>query len=226
MRVETQRCREFNHPEVALDLESDALALHANVLLGSIENLVANGEVLKPGETFQFGWLTLQIRALDADRLTLFEPDFRSPTVEYVPGANAAIRHMMVQLFTLDSFGIERARMMMPNMRQTVMACERFADAPIFFMTRNEPINHTDDSGWYMGCMDPDHDHNTHETLDCLTLYEAVLKRSDIAQWIMLPTEAKVFLSPNGAPKVWIGEDRCALQPASFVDELVKNDML
>lgn len=226
MRVQTQRCSDFNHPEFVLDLENDALELHANVLLNSIENMVAGGEVLKPGETFQFGWLTLEIRAFDAGRLTLFEPDLRAFPIEYTPGANAAIRHMMVQLFTLDSFGIERARMLIPKMRETVMVCDRFADAPVFFMTRNDPINHTGDTGWYMGCMDPEHDHDTREHLECISLYEAVLKRSDIAQWIVLPTEAKVFLNRDDAPKVWLGDEKCVLQPGSFVDELVRTKIL
>jgi len=224
MRVETQSCKNFNHPEFVLDLESEALSVHAGVLLRSIESLVAKGEVLRPGETFQFGWLTLQIRSFDADCLTLFEPDMRSLPIEYVPGANTAIRHMMTQLFTLDSFGIARATMRIPNMHQTVMVCDRFATTPVFFLTRNEPIAHQDDSGWYMGCMDPDHDHDTRENLTCITLYEAFVKRNDIHQWLIFPTETKVFLNRANPPKVWIGDEKFALQAGSFVEEMFKKD--
>ena len=225
MLVETQRCKQFNHREFALELEDEALELHAHFLLRTIESMVERGEVLKPGETFQFGWLTLQIRALDDRRLTLFEPDLHSLPIEYIRGANAAIRHMMVQLFTLDSFAIERARMLIPNMRQTVMVCDRFATAPIFFMTRNDPIAHQEDTGWYMGCMDPDHDHDTRENLNCITLYEAFLKRNDIHPWLIFPTDTKIFLNRKDPPKVWIGEQRFKLQSGSFVDEMLKQNI-
>ncbi|MEI6235206.1 MAG: hypothetical protein WCT04_19280 [Planctomycetota bacterium] len=222
MRVTTTACTQFNHPEFVLDLANEALLLHANVLLRSIESLVAKGEVLRPGETFQFGWLTLQIRQFDKEFLTLYEPDMKSFPIEYVPGANVAIQHMMMQLFALDSFGIQRAHMLVPNMHQTVMTCDRFATAPVFFMTRNEPINHTGDTGWYMGCMAPDHDHDTRENLELTTLYDAFLKRNDIYQWLIFPTEAKIFLNRNQAPKVWIGEEKFPLIAESFVDEYFK----
>ncbi len=218
MVVSTQTCRKFDHPEFVLELENDALAQHARVLLGSIENLVARGEVLNPGETFQFGWITLQIRALDAGRLTLYEPDMVSSPIEYIPGANKTILQMMLQLFTLDSFDIERARMAVPNFRQTAMVCNQFAKAPIFFMTRNEPILHVNDSGWYMGCMNPEHVHENQENLECMTLYDAFLKRKEIQHWLTFPIETKIFINHASPPKVWIGTERCKLVPGSFVE--------
>ncbi len=220
MRIETHSCKKYNHREFAIDIESDALSAHAAVLMRSIEDMVARGEVLKPGETFQFGWLILKIQPLDDTWLTLTEPDQKSEPIQYVPNANGAILHTMHQLFTLDSFGIERARMMMPNMREKAIVCDRFQDTAMFFMTRNEPFQ-PGDSGWYMGCLDPDHDHNTHTNLSCISLYEAFLKRNAIHNWIVFPTESKIVLIPGSAPKVWIGQEAFKILPGSFVEKMI-----
>lgn len=223
MRVETQSCKNYGHSEFVLELGSDAFADAANNLMRSIEEMVARGEVLKPGETFQYGWLVLKIQRYDETRLTLFEPDMESLPIEFVANANNAILHTMHQLFTLDSFGIERARMKMPSMRQKAIVCDRFADTEVFFMTRNEAFQ-ADDSGWYMGCLDPDHDHDSHANLSCVPLYDVVLKRNEIHNWIAFPTDAKIVLMQSGVPKVWIGEEKFEILPGSFVEQALKKN--
>src|SRR6185295_20113284 len=91
MLISTHKCSEHNHPEFVQDLESGEFAVQAEQFLHIIEAMVAAGEVFKPLDPFQIGWMEGEVRQFDEKRLTLFEPDMKSFPLVLVSGATNSI---------------------------------------------------------------------------------------------------------------------------------------
>ena len=178
--------------------------------------MVHGGSVFRAGETFQYGWMLTLVQQRDDGTLTLHEPDMKSMPIEFVPGVTETVRHMMLQLFTLDSFSVDRADMSIPTVRQSAIACQRYRDGNGFMMDRAEPSDDLD-SGWCIACADEACDHSDPNNLRRISLYEIFLGRPEIRDWITFPigsmiqrTDDAIHVFRDGTPLTLI--------KGSFVD--------
>lgn len=125
---------------------------------------------------------------------------------------------MLRQLYTLDSYGIDRGRIDFPTLDQRAIICRNFQAAKKIHLARNKgcPPN---DSGWFFGCFELPCDHNNASYLQSLSLLDAVSLRPQTANWLALPGEVHVILAPGEKPVVELDGSDLKLTPGSFVDQ-------
>jgi hypothetical protein len=218
MRITTTRCKAHNHPEFVLEADSQVPDSHLIDLAQTMEEMVAAGSVFRPEQTFEVGWMTTQVARFDAARLTLLEPDMKAMPIRWVPGVTETLRHKMVHVFTLDSFSL-RDEMTMASIRQAMIVCTGYAVAE-FFMARSEPRDR--DSGWFVGCLDKDHDHNDPANLRCVSLYEAYLQQPGIQNFPLFPVGTMVVNDREKGLTVLKDDEPLRLVPGSFLDAWLK----
>jgi len=215
----TSRCHEFDHPEFKLMCDPQGIAeAHILSLVSGLEAMVAEGSVFQPDDRFHYGWVQTKVRELEDGMLTLDEPDMKSMPINYVPGITETLRHMMLQLFTADSFGIDRADLDFPSLRQSGIACRQYSQGEWLMMARAEPTDELD-SGWFIGCGDKSCDHNDSKNLQRLSLYEVFLNRPQIRDWVSLPFGALLQQKPNVLPVLFLEGQPQKIEPGSFLDQ-------
>lgn len=187
----------------------------------TVEAMVQNGTVFSVGETLLYGWMYTLVQRLTDNTLTLHEPDMRSMPIRFVPGVTETIRHTMLQLFALDSFGVDRSEMDVPTIRHSAIVCSRFGEGAGLIMDRSVPSDGAD-SGWFVGCANDDCDHNDVKNLRRISLYEVYLARPEIVYWVAFPCNTAVLRTDDCAPQVFRDGAPVALIPGSFMDELWK----
>lgn len=188
--LETRSCHQHGHPEFALELGEEVLELDAEWLRATLEGLVAQGHRFRPGETLQLGWSITRIGPLEHGRLTLLEPDFESLPTHFVPGATRTLLHLRLQRSVAESLGV--AEPAFPSLRQSAIVCSRLARAHPLWLDRALPQGM--DSGWFMGCADESHDHQSARSLERLSLYEVALQQPAVVPYLALPPGLQLLL--------------------------------
>lgn len=221
MRVETKNCSKHGHPEFILEVKDDQIPeIYINAFIETLESMVADGSVFKPGENLQNGWMLTRVEEAKDGKLTLHEPDMKSMPVKFVPGVTETLRHKMFQLFTLDSFGIDRSQIQIPLIGQTAIVCNNFdQDGELLLAREEDEDNH---SGWTFICLDESHDHEKEGNLSLISLYEAMVRRPFIVAWMYFPVGSQIVLKPDELPMVFLKDKQLNIQPGSYLDELWK----
>jgi len=99
------------------------------------------------------------------------------------------LRHLRLQKSVVESVGLENI-LAFPNIRQSGIICSRHQDSIDFVMDRSKSENQ--DSGWFVGCEDPNHNHNDPANLQRTSLYELVLAKPDCIPFLALPEHSFV----------------------------------
>lgn len=216
MVITTTKCSQFKHPEFVLEAdEAHVPDVYLKEVVQTLEGMVADGSVFRPGQTVQVGWMVTQVHAHSASHMTLFEPDMRAVPIQWVPGITETLRQMMLQLFMLDSVSL-RSQMVMPTVQQSLIACTRYSEAD-FFMTRSKG-NSDRDSGWFIGCLDETHDHNDPANLRCVSLYEAYLHQRGLQGFISFPLETMLVMDQRNGMKLFKDGEELIIKPGTFLD--------
>ena len=222
MQVSTQHCREYDHPEFVIEVDETRIPdEQIKLFIQNLEGLVAGGRVFQPQETFKLGWMTTEVRAYEGSRLTLYEPDMKSWPIRFVPGISESLHQEMMQVFFIDSLAIPRQEMEIPDIRQSAMVCSRYQEARDLFLARSEPFEKTD-SGWFVGCLDDDHDHEEVENLTVVTLYQAFLSRPEIEVWASFPRGTLIALEEGLVPRITRDDIPLDIQPGSFLERMIR----
>jgi hypothetical protein len=223
MVIVTDTCRRHGHPEFVLEAdEAHVPAIYLENIAQTLQRMVAQGSVFRPGETFQIGWMLTRVESYGGDRLTLTEPDMKSLPARFIPGISETLRQMMLQLFMLDSVSL-RAEIDMPTLRHSLVACTRYAD-PAFYLTRSATADPTD-SGWFVGCLADDHNHHDPANLTRVSLYEAFLRQPAIQGFLAFPRESLIAIDPRAGVRIYKGERPLQVEPGSFLDAWMKRLM-
>ena len=224
MTVRTTRCQSVGHREVALEADvAQVPAGSLHELAATIEELVLAGSVFHPGETFQVGWMLTRIMPVDDRTLTLHEPDFANFPPAFVPSVTQTLRTMMLQVFMLDSVGL-KPEMKTPSMTDGAMVCTNL-EHDRFMMHRFAPRSAAD-SGWYIGCLREDHDHEDPANIQVISLYEAVLRKRTIESFLTFPEECTIYMGQAEGLKLTRYGKPLTVRQDSFLDRLHKRTHL
>ncbi len=224
MIVSTTRCKDYGHPEFVLEMDDRAVPhQHVSQVIETIEGMVARGSVFTPGETFQIGWMITRVQRYDEGRLTLFEPDMRTFPMAFVPGVTGTLRQMMLQLSFIDSLAVPRGDMDIPSVCQSAVACKKYPGARSLLLLRGKPHGPRD-SGWFIGCLDEDHNHEGKDNLVLVSLYEAFLKQNQIQGWMAFPAETAIALQDGDTPKVFRDGKELGIVTDSFLARLLERN--
>jgi hypothetical protein len=216
----TSRCHLSAHPEILVSYaESGVIPDDVDNLIRTLEAMVATGSVFAPGETIQVGWLYDQFREQGQGVLTLYEPDLKAFPVSWVPGITNTLVTKRLQLDVADSFGL-REQAEFTTFRHSCLICSQFRAGIDFLMSRVSPENAI--SGWFIGCLDERHDHNSTNHLLCLSTYELITRvSSSPLSYLALPPDVVVEVK-NELPRVALSDKPLEIARGSFVEALYR----
>lgn len=190
----TSTCQMHGHPEIELEFESN-VALDVDVAFFSkyLADEVAKGTKYKPGQLIQIGWIIDRIEN-NGQRLTLAEPDFDAFPIQFARGVTNTFRDLRLQKSVAESVGLE-GTLNFPSLLQSGIVCSRLEDRADFIMDRVEPKDRV--SGWFIGCAEPTHDHNTPQNLSRESLYKVVLSKPECIPFLALPPGSSVLMKDD-----------------------------
>lgn len=223
MRITTTKCSQLGHPEFVLEADDVQVpSAYLTNVVQTIEEMVKGGSVFKPGQTFQIGWSLTLVEQL-GELLSLAEPDMESFPIKWTKGITSTLRQMMLQLVMLDSVGL-RQEMDAPSIQQSLVACTRY-DEQSFFMSRSH-CSSGSDSGWFIGCMNDDHDHQEPANLKCISIYEAFLNQRGIQGFASFPVGSMIAVNGDHELKLFKEGAELGILPGSFLDEWTRKQGL
>jgi hypothetical protein len=111
---------------------------------------------------------------------------------------------------------------MFPSLQQSCLVCARSKDRVDFAMERFAPSNN--DSGWYLGCTDTDHDHNNPDNLRRISLYELACDVPASVPFFALPKRSVVEVAADTFSFIYEGR-RVFPKRDSFLHQYFQNLM-
>lgn len=217
MVISTTNCKKHGHLEIALNYDaSTVLNVDAKWLIHWIEDSVSRGAKFLPEQSLQLGWIYLEIRQRTDGTLGFFEPDFKSLPIKFVDSVSLTLSHLRVQKSVAESLGLEN-EINFSSLRHSAIVCNQFT-AGDFILSREKPTG--SDSGWFFGCLDNNHDHNSAENLRRASLYEAALRHNErIIPYLALPHGIIATVNDKAPTFLRNGEILRTL-PGSYLDRL------
>jgi hypothetical protein len=217
MQVTTTGCAKHGHPEFILDI-GDALDVDGRWLVEYLEEAVAEGERFKVGETFAIGWMVTKVFAAGSTKLTLHEPDMKSMPIQWVPSVRTTLMHLRVQRSIAESVGLED-ELELSTILSSAIVCTELENATGVVLSRAEPQEN--DSGWFVGCTSPRHDHNDPSTLDRTSLYQLAILAPGAIGFLGLPAGIQVVVRPGNAPVIERNGKRLPIKPRSYLAQKI-----
>jgi hypothetical protein len=220
----TTTCAGHDHSEFTLRFLRDVpVPGLEKMLLGYLENAVATGTRFKPGQTVQLGWATLRLTQRDDGTLGVLEPDLKTE-LKWIESVDQSLLETWRHKEVLDSLGLlERANY--PRQALQAIVCSRAFEAPAFMMGRTAASAPTD-SGWFVGCMDDAHDHQSPDALTVVPLIEIAVKVPPLTQFFALPEGSDVVVTGPGRlrARVFLEGEEIKPREGSYLDALNRQD--
>jgi hypothetical protein len=215
MRIATTQCNKYGQPEFSLALEQNKI-LEADIqwLVRWLESEVAAGKRFKSGETIQIGWMLTKVESFEDGMLKVCEPDMVSFPIKFIDSVTTTLNHLRFQKMVAESVGVADQLLFSP-LNHSAISCNWFKEHIGFFMERFEPKG--SDSGWFIGCDDPNHDHQNSNNLERKSLYELITRcEKRIMQYLALPTGISVYVR-DGAPSFYREQVQLPILPNSYL---------
>jgi hypothetical protein len=217
MQVKTTRCGRHGHPELVFDI-GDAPETDGRWLVEFLEEAVAEGERFAAGETVAIGWMVTRVADAGDGLLTLHEPDMESMPIVWIPSVRTTLMHLRVQRAIAESVGLED-ELDFPTIRQSAVVCTDVEDAIGLVLSRAKPDG--GDSGWFVGCNEPAHDHADPKNLDRTSLYQIALAAPASVGFLALPAGVQVIARPGAAPHLERNGKRLPIKPRSYLAQKI-----
>jgi hypothetical protein len=215
MKGITTNCSKYGQQEISVAYEQEKV-LESDVkwLLEWLESEVTNGRRFLPSETIQIGWMLTKLEPFGDGILKIYEPDMKSFPVKFVDSVTHTLTHLRFQKMVAESIGVAD-ELSFPPLNHSAVTCNRFREHVGIFMDRLKPKD--SDSGWFIGCDDPNHDHQDRNNLRRKSLYELVVRHEQsIISYLALPAGISVHIR-DGVPSFRRGEKQLAILPNSFL---------
>jgi hypothetical protein len=197
--------------------ETLALDQDVQLLASNLEELRARGEVYRSGETIQIGWTLLRFEALGRD-LNLCEPDWTGNLpITFVAGVTNTVVHLRQQKDVVDSVGLSES-LAFPVINQSAIVCSK-VESGIGLMVRHP--GQGSDSGWFLGCVDSEHNHDDSKELRRLSLYEAACSARECIKFFALPPGIEILFDSEHRFAIWFDGEECRVRPGSYLAHLI-----
>ena len=217
----TTTCGRHGHAEFTLVIDEPLPVPGLETILVSyFEDNVAGGTVFKAGETVQFGWAMLRLIQRSDGTLGVEEVDRRSGG-RWCERVGNTLMETWVQQQVALSVGAEPE---FPRQGQSAIVCTNLVPgADDYMMSRSEPTA-PDDSGWFIGCCDDDHDHNTLENLSKGGLLAVGRTLPFLVQFFALPFETNLHVAASAgrpSPTIYIDGQPRTPRADSYLASLI-----
>ena len=211
--------RKFGQPEFVFSVD-DGLLSDADVqwFRSALEGMVAAGEKFKAGQTLLVGPVLLRLEAAEGGRLRVLEPDMKSMPFKYVPSVSNTINMVRRQRYTADSLGATRDISFAP-LHLPLLVTQDALKAPMILMMRNSREGMG--TGWVLSDAQSKRS-LAEEKLQAVSVYEAVLQRPELVDFLALPDQFSVLVVSRKQFSVF--KDGKPVEPAagSYLDRLAK----
>jgi hypothetical protein len=188
-------------------------------LLHWLEERVAAGELFKPGESIQIGWMHTRIFGRPGGTLGILEPDFASVPINWNDSVSLTLRHLWIHKEVAVGAGLAD-QASFPSYRQSAIICRFLKGADTILMYR-QPATEAD-SGWFIGCHSDSHDHQNPTELQCLSLYETAVRHDQrFIPYLALPAGTYV-VAGAGVPFISVEDRVVEFAPGSLLAEWSK----
>ncbi|HEV2696301.1 MAG TPA: hypothetical protein VG347_25680 [Verrucomicrobiae bacterium] len=183
-------------------------------LLKWIESGVVGGRRFRPEQKVQIGWSWLEVRQRSDGTLAFFEPDFKSMPLKFIDSVTNTLLHLMLQKYVAESLGLE-GEITIPPLVHSAIVCDVFGSTKGFIMSRVAP--NASDSGWFFGCDNESHDHDSSAVLRRVSLYEAAVCKDDrIISFLGLPSDITVEFDGDAPCFSWKSH-KIPIRPGSYL---------
>jgi len=195
----TTQCGRHGHPEFTIQFDSPPVPESAvNWFIRFLEGDVAAGASYKADETLQVGWVICKLLLRSDGTLGVCEPDFKGMPVNWLESVTRTLLHLFIQKSVAESVDLE---FQFPTYLNTGIVCTDFYASTGFLLSRDEPsLKNDNDSGWFFGCRNREHDHNSPDSLRLSTLYECAVRKPSIVQYLALPVRTKLVVPDSNNP--------------------------
>jgi hypothetical protein len=219
----TTGCGKYGHSEFCLYFDDHIIDPWTKWFIDYLETSVQT-EKYEDGQTLQVGWMINLIKR-EGNELTVCEPDFESMPVQWTKSVSRTLSHLFLQKYVAESVSLTQ-QLNFPRYIDTAIRCSEFGKSGVgFFINRLEPSpNNPRDSGWFLGCLNPEHDHNSRSNLSLVSLYEAATINKFIVPYLALPGLVNVI--ETGEPDQFhlALEDReLTILPGSYLELWLKD---
>ncbi len=196
-RVLTSGLLAMGQAELALELTMGVSDEAAGRVLHYVSDYVAkSGQHVRASETMRYGWSTLRFAPTASPELLNIEElaDPLSPTADtYVVGAAKAVSILTTQDAAVKRNGIARPGHH-PHRSEMAVICRRLRpDPPPKVMVFDRlKSSRSEDSGWFVGCGNPRHNHNDPDELSRLHLIHILTLDPRIIMYLAMPVDTRV----------------------------------
>ena len=216
--VETRYETKLRAGRISMNIDDDVVPLEdIEWLLQFFRDAAKDGAVFADGETIQIGWAVGLMKEKSADELGMYEPDFRSVPIVFRDSVTTTLQHLRMHRDVVESVGLEAD---FPSLRQSAITCSALRDGERRLILHRVAADDPTDSGLFVGCADPQHDHSILSNLQRLSLYVVALRWPSILPFIALPADTQVRLL-RGTPEIFMNGEQLKIRPGSFLDHLV-----
>lgn len=164
--------------------------LDVDWLIALLQKQLADGVTIEPGETISVGSMLLNVQG-DGVSLHLAEPDFKSTPIKWCQGVSQSLQMLRMQKDTVESVKLEQ-QAEFPDLRSSLIVSKDLgAPSRGLVMDRSAPDEM--DTGWFVGLADSDLDYNDAENLTRISVYEAIIMKTDIVDFLALPPGSNVL---------------------------------
>jgi hypothetical protein len=214
----TTRCAMYGQSEVTLQLSTPVpIPGVETMLLRYFEEAAAAGTRFLAGETVRLGWSTLKLIARDDGTLGVQALD-----LEHLPQWHESVSQTLLEAWRQNevarSVGLAPV---FPSQLSTAIVCTQWKDTVEFALDRKPPQG-DEDSGWFIGCTDPEHDHEAEQSLLVTQLINVAAWVPPLAQFLALPPGVEVLMRGPGRvmAKVWFGGKALTAADGSYLAAL------
>ncbi len=214
--LQTTSCRHHRHPEFRITYDPAIVPVEDDVrwFVNWLEQAVARGEQFSDGQTCQVGWVVNEVRSGEDGFLALWEPDMRQMPIAWVESVSHTLAHLRLQKDVHESV-LSADDLSFPSMLQSAIICTRLGRTEGVVMERSASSG--SDSGWFCGCGDEDHDHNSAGQLQKVSLYEAAVRYApQIVPYLGLPGGI-LLEAAEGVPTIFWHGKLLPFKPGSYL---------
>ncbi|GHU30649.1 hypothetical protein FACS1894172_04280 [Spirochaetia bacterium] len=184
---------EFKHKNILVKY-SQVIKEDIDWFSNTIKRMISNGSIFKNNETMQIGWNFIIFSDLDENTLTLKELDMTGVPQQFSYSIDNTLFHLRLQKDTLESF-MDNNNLLFPSLRQSAIICTNFYQTSEFFLNRsNSKIN---DSGWFFGCTNKNHNHDDPTNLKSESLYTIACNKKQIISFLAFPVDYIITFESN-----------------------------